>query len=104
GVKLSIDDFGTGYSSLSALKTFPVSQLKIDRSFLVDIPRDENNVAITTAIISLAQKLKLDVIAEGVETDEQAEFLVEHGCTSVQGYLVSKPIPADEFVRLIRDL
>jgi diguanylate cyclase (GGDEF)-like protein/PAS domain S-box-containing protein len=99
GVRLSIDDFGTGYSSLSALKAFPVSRLKIDRSFIVDIPRDENNVAITTAIISLAQRLGLDVIAEGVESEEQAEFLVENGCTNIQGFLVGKPMPSSAFVQ-----
>lgn len=97
GVKLSIDDFGTGYSSLSALKSFPVSQLKIDRSFLADIPGDVDNMAITSAIISLAQKLGLEVIAEGVETEEQARFLLDSGCVNIQGYLFARPVSANEF-------
>jgi diguanylate cyclase (GGDEF)-like protein/PAS domain S-box-containing protein len=97
GVALSIDDFGTGYSSLSALKSFPVSRLKIDRSFLTDIPGDAGNAALTAAIISLADKLGLEVIAEGVETEEQAAFLLDCGCECIQGYLISKPVPADEF-------
>ena len=101
GVKLSIDDFGTGYSSLSALKSFPVSQLKIDRSFLADIPGDVDNMAITSAIVSLAQKLGLEVIAEGVETEEQARFLVESGCVNIQGYFVGRPVPPEDFLALL---
>lgn len=102
GVKLSIDDFGTGYSSLSALKSFPVSQLKIDRSFLADIPGDADNMAITSAIVSLAQKLGLEVIAEGVETEEQARFLVESGCVNIQGYFVGKPVPPAGFLPFLQ--
>lgn len=102
GLKLSIDDFGTGYSSLSTLKSFPVSRLKIDKSFLTDIPQDSGNMALTSAIVSLAQKLGLDVIAEGVETEAQAAFLRECGCEDIQGYFVSRPVPAEKLIDFMR--
>jgi EAL domain-containing protein (putative c-di-GMP-specific phosphodiesterase class I) len=92
GVQLSIDDFGTGYSSLSALKTFPVARLKIDRSFISDLPHDEHDRAVAAAVISLGQKLNLRVVAEGVETDEQVAFLRENNCDEMQGYRISKPL------------
>ena len=94
GVRLSIDDFGTGYSSLSALKHFPVSRLKIDKSFVRELPHDEDDKAIATAVISLAQRLNLSVIAEGVETQSQVDFLRENNCHEIQGYYFSKPVPA----------
>ncbi len=98
GTRVAIDDFGTGYSSLSYLKRLPIDTLKIDRSFVTDIPDDENDVEITTAIIAMAQALKKDVVAEGVENGEQLEFLKSRGCQFAQGYLLGRPAPADTFL------
>lgn len=96
GVRISIDDFGTGYSSLTYLRRFPVNSVKIDRSFVVDIPKDEGSVTLVRAIIALAHELKLSVIAEGVETEEQLSFLKTQKCDSLQGYMFSKPLAAEQ--------
>ena len=93
GISTAIDDFGTGYSSLSRLKKLSISKLKIDKSFIDDIPHDEDDMVITEMIITLAKQLKLDIIAEGVETEEQAKFLTSKGCHLMQGYLFSEAIP-----------
>lgn len=101
GFTIAMDDFGTGYSSLAYLKQFALDVLKIDRSFVKDLPRDSDAVSICEAIISMAHSLGLDVVAEGVESDEHMEFMQAHGCKYVQGYFVSKPIPGDEFIAWI---
>ncbi len=97
GITLSIDDFGTGYSSFAYLKKLPIDKLKIDRTFIKDIPDDEDDKIISAAIISLAKQLHLETVAEGVETQVQRDFVFSHGCNSIQGYFYSPPIPADEF-------
>lgn len=101
GVAVSLDDFGTGYSSLSYLKRFPIDTLKIDRSFITGVTCDADGAAITTAIISMAASMRLDLVAEGVETREQMRFLLERGCCVMQGYLFCRPAPPDEVARLL---
>lgn len=98
GIRISIDDFGTGYSSLAYLKKFAVDKLKIDREFIKDLPYDKDDVLLTSTMIMLANNLELDVLAEGVETKEQVDFLIQQGCTIVQGYYYSKPLPENEFI------
>ena len=102
GVQLAIDDFGTGYSSLVQLKRYPIQVLKIDQGFVRDIPRNEDDMAISNAIIAMGHSMGLRVLAEGVETAAQLEFLRAHGCDSYQGYLRSRPVPAAEFEALLR--
>ena len=100
-IRLAIDDFGIGYSSLSRLKSLPINILKIDQSFVRDISTDENDAAIVKSIIALANALQLEVVAEGVETKEQLDFLKENGCQYVQGYYFSKPITADKMDKIL---
>ncbi|MGD0961024.1 MAG: PAS domain S-box protein, partial [Methylomonas sp.] len=102
GLSFSMDDFGTGYSSLSYLTRLPLDQLKIDQSFIRNLPDNANDAAVVQTIITLAKSLKLGVIAEGVETEMQRQFLKEHGCPTYQGYLLSKPIALEAFEQLIR--
>jgi len=102
GVKISLDDFGTGYSSLAYLKQLPIDQLKIDQSFVRDITSDNNDAIIVETIISMAHNLQFDVIAEGVETQQQKDFLIAKGCSVFQGYYFSRPLPADEFKKFLK--
>lgn len=103
GLMLAIDDFGTGYSSLGYLKRFPVNTLKVDRSFIKDLPDGPDDAAITHAVIAMGRSLRLTVVAEGVETVEQAEFLRLHGCDLMQGYLLGRPVPAPEMARYLEE-
>jgi len=102
GVHLSIDDFGTGYSSMAYLKRFTIDKLKIDQSFVRDLVIDSDDAAIVTATIAMAHALNLTVIAEGVETEQQLQFLKDNGCEQMQGYYFSRPVPAGEATELLR--
>jgi EAL domain-containing protein (putative c-di-GMP-specific phosphodiesterase class I) len=104
GISLSIDDFGTGYSSLSYLRRLPIDKLKIDQSFVRDIPNDASAISIARAIILLSQSLGFSVIAEGVETKEQLEVLQALGCDEIQGYYFSKPVTDEELPRVRDDI
>ena len=102
GIRLAIDDFGTGYSSMSLMKQFPIDTIKIDRSFVRDLPKDSEDQAIAQAIISMGKALGMTVVAEGVETKEQETFLRNHACDEMQGFLFSKPLPPQELASLLR--
>jgi EAL domain-containing protein (putative c-di-GMP-specific phosphodiesterase class I) len=97
GIYFSLDDFGTGYSSLAYLNRFPLAALKIDRSFVRDVGSESGSTSIVEAIIALGRKLKLDIVAEGVENEAQRAFLVRGGCSSMQGFLLGAPLPMAEF-------
>ena len=100
-IKLSIDDFGTGYSSLSYLKKFPIDILKIDRAFINECATNRDDAAICKAVITLAKSLGLQVVAEGVETKQQLDFLISEGCDLYQGYYFSKPLPSEKVPALL---
>ena len=102
GVGLSIDDFGTGYSSLSYLKRFPASELKVDRSFIIDLPKHDKDRAIVQTVVTLGHSLGMDVVAEGIETPEQHRILQHIGCDVFQGFLFSKAVPPEQFEALVR--
>jgi EAL domain-containing protein (putative c-di-GMP-specific phosphodiesterase class I) len=102
GIRLAIDNFGTGFSSLAYLKRFPLDRLKIDRSFISSISRYQDNLSIASTIIAMGHSLGFEVLAEGVETEEQLNFLRDKGCDFYQGYIKSKPISAEEFTELLR--
>ena len=101
GVTFALDDFGTGYSSLAYLRQLPLDMLKIDRSFVTDLLTNPNDAAIARTIISLGRTLGLRVLAEGVETPAQRDFLFEHGCEAYQGYLCARPLPAADLTQIV---
>jgi len=101
GIRFSIDDFGTGYSSLGYLQSLPINELKIDRSFVRELPESTNSLAIVKTIVALASALDMKVIAEGVESEDQRAVLAANGCRHFQGYLFARPLPADEFSALV---
>jgi EAL domain-containing protein (putative c-di-GMP-specific phosphodiesterase class I) len=103
GARISIDDFGTGYSSLSYLTRFPIDSLKVDKSFVREVDANPDGAAITSAIVAMAHRLGLKVVAEGVETPEELAFLRKEGCDEMQGYLFSKPVPAETIERYLRE-
>ncbi|KEF39100.1 EAL domain-containing protein [Schinkia azotoformans MEV2011] len=101
GFKILIDDFGKGHSNLSYIQQLPIDSIKIDRSFISDIPQNKNNIALTKAMIAMAHELQLTVVAEGVETKEQLEFLDNHNCDYAQGFYLSRALPSEEIVKLL---
>ncbi len=103
GIQVAVDDFGTGYSTLGYLQKLPVDIIKIDRQFIMDIPTSSEDRTLVKAVVGMAHNLGLDVVAEGVETDEQALFLQQHQCDEMQGYLFAPPLPAGQFEQLISD-
>ena len=103
GIHISIDDFGTGYSSLNYLKHFKIDTLKIDQSFIHDIIEDPDAASMIIAIIAMGHSLRMRIVAEGVETIEQLNFLAEHGCNEVQGYYYNKPLSAEEFTNYLKE-
>lgn len=104
GAQIATDDFGTGYSSLSCLRSFPFDEVKIDRSFIKDLPHDGNSAAIVRAIVGLSGALGMTITAEGVETREQAAELASENCTTLRGYLFSRPVPKQDVAELIERL
>jgi EAL domain-containing protein (putative c-di-GMP-specific phosphodiesterase class I) len=103
GVRLSLDDFGTGYSNFASLSRFPIDHLKIDRSSVSNIVSDPDSATIATSIIAIAHRMRLRVIAEGVETEAQLGYLRKHSCDEIQGYYFSRPLPAEAFAELLRE-
>jgi EAL domain-containing protein (putative c-di-GMP-specific phosphodiesterase class I) len=102
GIRLAIDDFGTGYSSLNYLKKFPIDTVKVDKSFVMDIPQSADDKAITAAVIAMAHRLNMEVVAEGVETPAQLDFLLAQECEFGQGYLFGRAVPLQEIRRMLR--
>ncbi|VAW69054.1 diguanylate cyclase/phosphodiesterase (GGDEF & EAL domains) with PAS/PAC sensor(s), partial [hydrothermal vent metagenome] len=101
GIRIALDDFGTGYASMSYLKEFPFDTVKLDRSFVKDIPQDEQSLAIINAMLQLSCALKLSTVAEGVETEQQMAYLADHGCVYGQGYLWARPLSVQALEKLI---
>jgi len=101
GVRIALDDFGTGYSSLSYLQSFPLDRIKIDRSFVASLGRTGRSLAIVRAVIGLAHGLGLPALAEGVETNDQLEILIEEGCDEMQGFLIGRPLPVEAYANLL---
>jgi EAL domain-containing protein (putative c-di-GMP-specific phosphodiesterase class I) len=101
GIRIAIDDFGTGYTSLTTLQRFPLDTIKIDRSFIRGMGIGVQDTGLADAVIAMGKRLSLTVVAQGVETGEQADFLRAHACDEIQGFYFSRPLPADEFVKLL---